>query len=71
MRFRQIPGKGPLVATVIVAAIGNGAAFRKGRDFAAWTGLMPKQHSTGGTTKLAGISKRGNRYRDSKEEFRN
>jgi transposase len=61
-RLRQIPGIGPLVATAIVAAIGNGAAFRKGRDFAAWTGLVPKQHSTGGKTKLAGISKRGNRY---------
>jgi transposase len=62
MRLRQIPGIGPLVATAIVAAIGNGAAFRKGRDFAAWTGLVPKQYSTGGKTKLAGISKRGNRY---------
>jgi transposase len=62
MRLRQIPGIGPLVATAIVAAIGNGAAFSKGRDFAAWTGLVPKQHSTGGKTKLAGISKRGNRY---------
>jgi transposase len=62
MRLRQIPGIGPLVATAIVAAIGNGAAFRKGRDFAAWTGLVPKQYSTGGRAKLAGISKRGNCY---------
>jgi transposase len=62
MRLRQIPGIGPLVATAIVASIGNGAAFRKGRDFAAWTGLVPKQYSTGGKAKLAGISKRGNCY---------
>jgi transposase len=59
MRLRQIPGIGPLVATAIVAAIGNGAAFRKGREFAAWMGLVPKQYSTGGKAKLAGISKRG------------
>jgi transposase len=61
-RLRQIPGIGPLVATAIVAAIGNGAAFRKGREFAAWMGLVPKQYSTGGKAKLAGISKRGNNY---------
>jgi transposase len=62
VRLRQIPGVGPLVATAIVASIGNGAAFRKGREFAAWMGLVPKQHSTGGKAKLYGISKRGNRY---------
>jgi transposase len=61
-RLRQIPGVGPLVSTATVAAIGNGAAFRKGREFAAWLGLAPRQHSTGGKTKLGGISKRGNRY---------
>ena len=61
-RLRQIPGIGPLVATAIVASIGNGAAFHKGREFAAWMGLVPKQHSTGGKAKLYGISKRGNRY---------
>jgi transposase len=61
-RLRQIPGIGPLVATAIVAAIGNGAAFRKGREFAAWLGLVPKQYSTGGKAKLYGISKRGNNY---------
>jgi transposase len=60
-RLRQIPGVGPLVATS-VAAIGNGAAFRKGREFAAWLGLIPKQYSTGGKAKLLGISKQGNRY---------
>jgi transposase len=62
MRLQQIPGIGPLVATAIVASIGNGAAFRKGREFAAWMGLVPKQYSTGGKAKLYGISKRGNNY---------
>src|SRR5665811_2021459 len=61
-RLRQIPGVGPLVATATVAAIGNGAAFHKGREFAAWLGLIPRQHSTGGKAKLLGISKRGNVY---------
>ena len=61
-RIRQIPGIGPIVATAIVAAIGNGAAFHKGREFAAWLGLVPRQYSTGGKTKLLGISKRGNVY---------
>ena len=62
IRLRQIPGIGPLVATAIVASIGNGAAFQKGREFAAWIGLVPKQHSTGSKAKLYGISKRGNCY---------
>lgn len=61
-RLREIPGVGPLVASAVVASIGNGAAFHKGREFAAWLGLIPKQFSTGGKTKLLGISKRGNRY---------
>jgi transposase len=61
-RLRQIPGIGPLVATAIVASIGNGAAFRKGREFAAWMGLLPKQHLTGSKARLYGISKRGNCY---------
>jgi transposase len=61
-RLRTIPGVGPLVATATVAAIGNGAAFRKGREFAAWLGLIPRQHSTGGKARLLGISKRGNIY---------
>ena len=61
-RIRQIPGIGPVVATAIVASIGNGAAFRKGRDFAAWLGIVPRQYSTGGKAKLLGISKRGNVY---------
>jgi len=61
-RLRQIPGIGPLVATAIVASIGNGAASRKGREFAAWLGLLPNQHSTGGKSKLGAISRRGNCY---------
>jgi transposase len=56
------PRHRPSVATAIVAAIGNGAAFRKGRDFAAWLGLVPRRYSTGGKTNLLGISKRGNIY---------
>jgi transposase len=61
-RLQQIPGIGPLVGSALVAAIGNGAAFRRGRDLSAWLSLVPKQYSTGGKAKLLGISKRGNRY---------
>jgi transposase len=61
-RLDAIPGIGPLTATALVAAIGNGAAFRRGRDFAAWVGLVPREHSTGGKQKLLGIGKRGNKY---------
>jgi len=61
-RLRKIPGVGPLVATAVVASVGNGAAFQRGRDFAAWLGLVPGQYSTGGKAKLLGISKRGNSY---------
>src|SRR6266436_288548 len=56
------PGIGPLIASAMVAAIGNGTAFPKGRDFAAWLGLVPKQMSTGDRTILGRITKRGNRY---------
>lgn len=61
-RLLPIPGIGPLISTATVAAIGNGAAFRKGRDFSLWLGLIPGQYSTGGKAKLLGISKRGNKY---------
>jgi len=61
-RLTQVPGIGPLTATALVASIGNGAAFTKGRDLAAWLGLVPQQHSTGGKVTLRGITKRGNRY---------
>lgn len=57
-----IPGIGPLISTAIVAAIGNGEVFDRGRDFAAWIGLVPRQFSTGGRTILGRISKRGNSY---------
>jgi transposase len=61
-RLHQIPGFGPIVSTATVAAIGNGSAFRRGRDFAAWVGVVPRQYSTGGKQQLFGISKRGNVY---------
>ncbi len=61
-RLTAIPGIGVINATALVAAVGDGAAFAKGRDLAAWLGLAPRQHSTGGKTKLLGISKRGNAY---------
>lgn len=57
-----IPGIGPLISTAIVAAIGQGEVFDRGRDFAAWLGLVPRQFSTGGRTILGRISKRGNNY---------
>jgi hypothetical protein len=62
VRLQQIPGVGPLISTAVVSAIGNGSAFKKGREFAAWLGLVPRQWSTGGKAKLLGISKRGNPY---------
>ena len=61
-RLVAIPGIGPLTATALIAAIGNGGAFGKGREFAAWMGVVPREHSTGGQQKLLGISKRGNSY---------
>src|SRR5262249_53369184 len=61
-QLMTVPGIGPLIASAMVAAIVNSAAFAKGRDFAAWLGLVPKQMSTGDRTILGHISKRGNRY---------
>jgi transposase len=61
-RLMTVPGIGPLTATAIVAAAGDGRQFRRARDMAAWLGLVPREHSTGGKTTLLGISKRGNRY---------
>lgn len=61
-RLTSIPGIGAVTATAIVAAIGDGRMFKSGRDFAAWLGLVPRQHSTGGRSTLLGISKRGNSY---------
>jgi transposase len=57
-----VPGVGPLVATAMVAAVADGSAFRRARDFAAWLGLVPKQSSTGGKARLGGITRRGNSY---------
>jgi transposase len=61
-RLATVPGIGPLNATALAAAIGDGAAFARGRDLAAWLGLVPRQATTGGKPKLLGISKRGNKY---------
>jgi transposase len=57
-----VPGIGPIISSAMVAAIGNGDAFSKGRDFGAWLGLVPRQMSTGDRTILGKISKQGNRY---------
>jgi transposase len=57
-----VPGIGALIATALVAAIDAGQAFGRGRDLACWLGLVPRQHATGGKSRLLGISKRGNGY---------
>ena len=61
-RVMTVPGIGPIISSAMVAAIGNGAAFAKGRDYSAWLGLVPKQMSTGDRTILGRLSKRGNSY---------
>ena len=61
-RLMSVPGIGPIISSAMVAAIGTGDVFSKGRDFAAWLGLVPRQISTGDRTILGKISKRGNRY---------
>src|SRR5215470_17577280 len=61
-RLDQIPGVGPALATALVATVADPKAFRSGRDFSAWIGLVPKQNSSGGKDKLGSISKRGDRY---------
>ena len=61
-RLMTVPGIGPVISSAMVAAIGRGEVFSKGRDFGAWLGLVPKQTSTGDRTILGRISKRGNRY---------
>jgi transposase len=61
-RLDEIPGVGPALATALVASVADPRAFRSGRDFSAWIGLVPKQHSSGGKDKLGGISKQGDRY---------
>ena len=57
-----VPGIGPVISTGLVAAIGSGEAFERGRDFGAWLGLVPRQYSTGGRSVLGRISKRGSKY---------
>jgi len=61
-RLMSIPGVGPVVATQLVATIGDPRCFRSGREVAAWLGLVPRQHSTGGKARLLGISKRGDKH---------
>src|SRR5437588_7975646 len=61
-RLDEIPGVGPVLATALVGSVADPKAFRSGRDFSAWIGLVPKQNSSGGREKLGSISKRGDRY---------
>jgi transposase len=61
-RLMTVPGVGPIISTAVVAAVGTGEAFERGRDFGAWLGLVPRQYSTGGRSILGGISKRGSKY---------
>jgi transposase len=61
-RLDQVPGIGPVLATALVASVADPRAFRSGRDFSAWIGLVPKQNSSGGKERLGNISKRGDRY---------
>jgi transposase len=62
MRLDECPGVGPVLATALVASIADPKVFRSGRNFSAWIGLVPKQHSSGGKDRLGGISKQGDRY---------
>lgn len=62
MRLRQVPGVGPLIASALVAVIGNAREFKNGRELSAYLGLVPRQHSSGDRTMLLGISKHGDRY---------
>ena len=61
-RIMQLEGIGPVTATAIVAAVGDGTCFKNGRQFSAWLGLTPRQHSTGGKSRMDGISIRGDVY---------
>jgi transposase len=61
-RIAAIEGVGPLIATAVVAAVSNGHSFENGRQFSAWLGLVPRQNSSGGKSRLLGISKRGDPY---------
>ena len=61
-RLHYVPGVGPLLATALVASVADPRTFRSGRNFSAWIGLVPKQHSSGGKDRLGSISKQGDRY---------
>jgi transposase len=61
-RLDDIPGVGPILATALVATVADARAFRSGRNYSAWIGIVPKQHSSGGKDRLGSISKRGDRY---------
>jgi transposase len=61
-RLSAIEGVGPLIATAMVSAIGDGRSFKNGREFSAWLGLVPRQESSEGKPRLLGISKRGDSY---------
>ena len=61
-KLEKIPGIGPITASALVASVGDAKNFTNGRQLAAWLGLVPKQHSSGGKTNLQGISKRGDKY---------
>jgi transposase len=61
-RLDAMPGVGPILATALVASVADPRAFRSGRNFSAWIGLVPKQHSSGGRDRLGSISKQGDRY---------
>ena len=61
-KLAEIPGIGPVTATALVASIGDASSFKNGRQLAAWLGLVPRQHSSGGKSVLLGISKRGDTY---------
>ena len=61
-RLLSLPGVGPVVATALVASVGDASQFRSGRELAAWIGLVPRQYSTGGKSRLAGIGRRANHY---------
>jgi transposase len=62
MRLDEAPGVGPVLATAVVATVADPKVFRSGRNFSAWLGIVPEQHSSGGKNRLGGISKRGDRY---------
>lgn len=61
-KLQQVPGFGPVVSAALIAAVGNARQFQNGRQMAAWMGLVPRQHGSGGVTRLYGITKNGDRF---------